>query len=66
VRVLLLSGGEGGKGNAEFKSSTNRAPRQFTLGKPGGSGAFRLVVKTIADVGLIGFPTPASRPCSAS
>jgi len=54
--VLLLEGGEGGKGNAQFKSSTNQAPRQFTLGKPGDEGEFRLVIKTIADVGLIGFP----------
>ena len=54
--VLLLEGGEGGKGNMQFKSSTNRAPREFTLGKPGGSGDFLLVIKTIADVGLIGFP----------
>jgi GTP-binding protein len=56
VKVLLLEGGEGGKGNAQFKSSTNQAPRQFTLGKPGESGDFRLIIKTIADVGLIGFP----------
>lgn len=55
-QVLLLEGGEGGKGNAQFKSSTNQAPRQFTLGKPGESGDFRLIIKTIADVGLIGFP----------
>lgn len=54
--VLLLEGGEGGKGNAQFKSSTNQAPRQFTLGKPGETGEFRLIIKTIADVGLIGFP----------
>jgi GTP-binding protein len=54
--VRLLEGGEGGKGNAQFKSSTNQAPRQFTLGKPGEQGEFRLVIKTIADVGLIGFP----------
>lgn len=55
-RVLILEGGSGGRGNAEFKSSTNQAPRQFTLGKPGDEGDFRLVIKTIADVGLIGFP----------
>ena len=54
--VLLLEGGVGGKGNAQFKSSTNQAPRQFTLGKPGEQGDFRLIIKTIADVGLIGFP----------
>jgi GTP-binding protein len=55
-QVLLLEGGDGGKGNAQFKSSTNQAPRQFTLGKPGEEGDFRLIIKTIADVGLIGFP----------
>lgn len=54
--LCLLEGGEGGKGNETFKSSTNQTPRQFTLGKPGESGEFRLVVKTIADVGLVGFP----------
>lgn len=54
--VLLLEGGDGGKGNAQFKSSTNQAPRQFTLGKPGEEGDFRLIIKTIADVGLIGYP----------
>ena len=54
--VLLLEGGVGGKGNAQFKSSINQTPRQFTLGKPGEEGHFRLIIKTIADVGLIGFP----------
>ena len=55
-RILLLKGGEGGKGNVMFKSSTNRAPREFTSGQPGDESEFRLVIKTIADVGLIGFP----------
>jgi len=55
-KVLILEGGNGGKGNETFKSSTNQAPRQFTLGKPGEEGDFRLVIKTIADVGMIGFP----------
>ena len=54
--IRLLNGGSGGKGNETFKSSTNQTPRQFTLGKPGEVGEFRLVVKTIADVGLVGFP----------
>ena len=40
-RVLLLRGGSGGLGNAHFKSSTNRAPRQFTEGTEGESGAFK-------------------------
>lgn len=54
--LLLLNGGQGGKGNEVFKSSTNQTPRQYTLGKPGEEGDFRLIVKTIADVGLVGFP----------
>ncbi len=54
--LLLLKGARGGKGNETFKSSDNQTPRQFTLGKAGEEGAFRLVVKTIADVGLVGFP----------
>lgn len=55
-RVMILEGGDGGKGNIVFKSSTNQAPRQFTPGKAGETGDFRLVIKTIADVGLIGYP----------
>ena len=55
-KILLLEGGFGGKGNEAFNASTNQAPRQFTLGKPGEEGDFRLIIKTIADVGLIGFP----------
>lgn len=55
-KVLLLRGGRGGLGNVHFKSSTNRAPRQFTYGGDGESGEFRLVLKTIADAGLVGFP----------
>lgn len=54
--VVLLGGGNGGLGNLHFKSSTNQAPRQFTEGTLGQRGAFRLVLKTIADVGLVGFP----------
>ena len=55
-RILLLRGGKGGLGNVHFKSSTNRAPRQFTYGEEGEAGEFRLVLKTIADAGLVGFP----------
>ena len=54
--ILLLEGGKGGRGNATFKSSVNQAPRQFTEGKPGAEGDFLLTLKTIADVGLVGFP----------
>ena len=55
-RVVLLEGGRGGLGNINFKSSVNQAPRKTTPGKPGQTGNFRLVLKTIADVGLVGFP----------
>lgn len=55
-RHILLRGGRGGLGNLHFKSSINRAPRQHTLGKPGEAGQFKLVLKTIADAGLVGYP----------
>jgi GTP-binding protein len=55
-RVELLKGGKGGKGNTTFKSSTNQVPRQFTEGTAGQEGEFDVEVKTIADVGLVGFP----------
>lgn len=54
--VRLLKGGEGGKGNLHFKSSTNQTPREFTEGQPGQSGEFTFVLKTVADIGLVGFP----------
>jgi len=55
-RFLLCAGGAGGKGNTHFKSSTNRVPRQTTDGKPGDEGWFGFELRTIADVGLVGFP----------
>lgn len=55
-QILLLEGGKGGRGNATFKSSINQTPRQFTEGKPGMEGEFVFTLKTIADVGLVGFP----------
>lgn len=54
--IVLLQGGRGGLGNAAFKSSVNQTPRIATAGKPGEEGRFRLVLKTIADVGLVGYP----------
>ncbi|MEM0965562.1 MAG: GTPase ObgE [Verrucomicrobiota bacterium] len=56
VEVTLLRGGKGGLGNIHFKTATNQAPREFTEGKPGQAGDFVFSLKTIADVGLIGFP----------
>lgn len=55
-RVLLAKGGVGGLGNLHFKSSTNRAPRQFTLGDPGEEFELKLELKVLADVGLLGMP----------
>jgi GTP-binding protein len=55
-QVLLAHGGKGGLGNLHFKSSTNRAPRQFTRGEPGESRRLRLELKVLADVGLLGLP----------
>jgi GTP-binding protein len=54
--IVLLKGGKGGFGNTRFKSSTNRTPRKTGPGEPGEIGEFRLELKSIADVGLVGFP----------
>ncbi len=55
-RALLAKGGAGGLGNLHFKSSTNRAPRQFTKGEPGERRVLRLELRVLADVGLLGMP----------
>ena len=55
-RVLVAKGGRGGRGNARFVSSTNRAPRRTEPGEDGEEKQLRLQLKLIADVGLIGFP----------
>src|SRR5947207_3916771 len=53
---VLCRGGAGGKGNVHFKSSRNRAPRQYTEGEEGENGTFLLELRTIADAGLVGYP----------
>jgi GTP-binding protein len=55
-KVVLLRGGDGGRGNASYKSSTNRAPRQHGTGWPGEEMWVWLRLKLIADAGLIGLP----------
>src|SRR5438094_424973 len=52
---VLCRGGAGGKGNVHFKSSRNRAPRQYTDGEEGEQGYFLLELQTIADAGLVGY-----------
>jgi GTPase len=55
-RLMLLKGGNGGFGNAHFKSATNRAPRRANPGQPGEEKIFILKLKLIADAGLVGMP----------
>lgn len=55
-RLMVAQGGWHGLGNTRFKSSTNRAPRQTTKGKPGDARDLKLELKVLADVGLLGLP----------
>jgi GTP-binding protein len=56
VKILILKGGRGGRGNARFVSPTNQAPRESEKGRPERSMRIQLSLKVIADVGIIGFP----------
>lgn len=55
-RIVIARGGIGGRGNAQFATSTNRAPRRAEGGLPGEEKDLRLHLKLLADVGLVGFP----------
>jgi len=55
-RALVAKGGKGGLGNLHFKTSTNRAPRQFTKGEEGEHRRLQLELRVLADVGLLGMP----------
>ena len=55
-KALIAQGGKGGLGNLHFKSSTNRAPRQFTPGEEGEKRRLHMELKVLADVGLLGMP----------
>ena len=55
-QLKVAQGGKGGLGNMHFQTSTHQAPTEFTEGTPGETKTLRLVMKTVAEVGLVGYP----------
>jgi GTP-binding protein len=54
--IVIAQGGRGGRGNQHFATSTHQAPREHELGRPGETQNYRLELRLLADVGLVGFP----------